>query len=368
MSDELYAGLMSGTSLDAIDAVLVDFATPRPRLLATREHPLPDRLRHRLTELIVNPHQCDLDCLGAAHRELGLRYAEAVNTLLQEAGMAADAVTAIGCHGQTIRHKPGGGHGFTLQIGDGATLAAATGITVVNDFRSADIAHGGEGAPLAPGFHAQVFGGDTLRVIVNIGGIANISIVPADGPVTGFDTGPGNTLLDAWCREHLGRPRDNNGAWAASGTVNEALLDTLLADSYFALPSPKSTGREHFNPAWTNRHLQAGGGSVDAVDVQATLTEVTARTIADAIRARAAGADIYVCGGGAHNACLMERLAANLPGYRVTTTIDLGIGPDWVEAAAFAWLARARLQGEPANCPEVTGAARQTILGAIHAA
>jgi anhydro-N-acetylmuramic acid kinase len=358
---------MTGTSLDGVDAVLADFEQGEPRLIASRAHAMPDDLRERLVAIIDQPARVDLDHLGTAHRQLGVVCAEAVAALLSEAGHSAADIAAIGCHGQTVRHSPDGDLGFTLQIGDAATIATHTGIVTVSDFRSADIALGGQGAPLVPAFHRAAFGAPTPRVIVNIGGIANISVLAADGSVTGFDTGPGNTLLDDWCRRHREQPFDRAGEWGRTGSVLKPLLATLLDDPYFAAPPPKSTGREYFNSGWLGEHLARLDQPPAAGDVQATLTELTARSIAGAIAGRAPDAAVYVCGGGAGNLYLLERLGAALPETTVSTTADLGIDPDWVEAAAFAWLAQARLQGEPGNVPRVTGAAREAVLGAVHA-
>jgi len=366
LNNEHFIGLMTGTSLDAVDAVLASFDDSHATVVATHEEPLPEQLRNQLTELIIKPDDISLDVLGAAHRQLGKVYATAVDQLLTAAGIKKTEIRAIGCHGQTIRHQPEGEHAFTLQIGDGAGLAVLTGITVVNDFRSADVALGGQGAPLAPAFHHFAFAGAEPRVIVNLGGIANITVLDDNGAVSGFDTGPANTLLDLWCNDHIGRPFDEGGDWARSGTCDNDLLDTLLAEPFFALPPPKSTGREHFNRAWLQRYLDAFPTPPQPADVQATLSELTARVVTDAIARQAPGATVYLSGGGAYNSFLAERIAANLPGGRVATTAELGIPPAWVEATAFAWLARARLCAEPGNLPDVTGASRPAVLGAIH--
>lgn len=362
-----YIGLMSGTSLDAIDAVVADF-DKGAQITATLGHPFPPKLRHQLQALINSHDTVNLDELGHIDRDLATTYADAVHALLDSSGMTGADIEAIGCHGQTVRHQPDGPSGFSLQLGNGAALAAATGISVVNDFRNTDIALGGQGAPLVPAFHREVFADPANdRAIVNIGGIANITLLPATGDVSGYDTGPGNTLLDLWCAQHLGKTHDAGGSWAAAGDVDDALLETLLTDSYFAAPAPKSTGREYFNSDWLQRYLDSIPAAPQPADVQATLSELTARTIADAIVANAPGSQVYVCGGGAHNADLMQRIARCLDDCQVSTTADLGIAPDWVEAAAFAWLARARLRNQPGNLPAVTGASRPAILGALHA-
>jgi len=366
MDTPLYIGLMSGTSLDAIDAVVADFDSGT-ELLATLAHPFPLKLRHQLQDLIGAPAQADIADLGHIDRELANAYADAVGTLLTASNIQAASIGAIGCHGQTVCHKPDGPAGFSLQLGNSAALAAASGIPVVNDFRSADIALGGQGAPLVPAFHQHVFAAkDTNRVIVNIGGIANITLLPANGAVSGYDTGPGNTLLDLWCAQHLGKPHDDRGQWAATEEPDLALLETLLTDSYFATDPPKSTGREYFNSDWLNRYLGSIPEQPQPAAVQATLAELTAGTIATAILNSAPGSEVYLCGGGAHNADLVTRIAARLGDHQVADTSRLGIEPDWVEAAAFAWLARARLQNEPGNLPAVTGASRAAVLGALH--
>lgn len=368
MNDELYVGLMSGTSLDAIDAVIVDLQNNSVRLLHQSEYEFPEQLRDRLIMLITQPDDVKLDDLGMIHRELGSAYAAAVKQLLAAAALSPDAIKAIGCHGQTVRHQPDGTVPFTLQLGDAATLATATGIPVVNDFRSADIALGGEGAPLAPAFHQHAFSIDSgSRVIINIGGITNITVLKHTGETEGFDTGPGNTLLDYWCETHFGTRYDDNGCRARAGMVNDTLLDALMADSYFSTAPPKSTGREYFNAAWLTHYVRHAAPDSKPADVLATLTKLTAKTAADAILNYAADADVYVCGGGAANAYLIETLAACLRREAVQTTAALGLAPDWVEAAAFAWLAQARLQHVSGNVPTVTGATRAAILGAVTA-
>jgi len=367
MSDDLYIGLMSGTSLDAVDAVITRFDA-NPIVLASVAHPFPEGLRHRLQQFIVQPEATSLDDLGHAGRELAATYAEAVAAVLRAAQLNSQDIRAIGCHGQTLRHNPNGPSGFTLQLGDAAALAITSGIAVVSDFRSADIALGGQGAPLVPAFHQAVFGIEgTSRAIVNMGGIANITALQANGDIVGCDTGPGNTLLDLWCEQHTGKRHDANGAWAASGSVNDDLLGMLLTDPFFAAPPPKSTGREHFNRTWLQRFLDSAPNQIEAADVQATLVELTAVSIADVAADIADGSEIYLCGGGASNSYLVSRIAVALPGAKVSTTATLGIDPDMVEAAAFAWLARARLNHEPGNVTSITGASRPAILGALHA-
>lgn len=370
-SGERYVGLMSGTSLDGIDAVLVEFDNP-PRLLAAATYALPAALRSQLLALCQSGPD-EIERFGRADRELGLELAQAVRRLLQSAGIAAHEVRAIGSHGQTIRHRPRlasqpEDFPFTLQIGDPTSIAHHTGITTVADFRRRDIAAGGQGAPLVPAFHRAVFGGAEHRVIVNIGGISNITALPAAGLVTGFDTGPGNTLLDGWIQRQRGMAFDADGAWAAGGRLIPALLDALLDDPFFAAAPPKSTGRELFNLPWLERHLHHAAGAAPE-DIQATLAELTARAIADAIHTLPFSAQaVFVCGGGACNQDLMRRLQAHLQPCPLTSTAALGIAPEWVEAVAFAWLARQTLYGRPGNEPTVTGAEKYCTLGAIYPA
>ena len=360
----LYIGLMSGTSMDGIDAALVRFGDPGVELLATHSHPYPDTLRHALGKAVMTPPDEPIPDLGALDRQVGERFRDAANELLQRAGMDAAEVRAIGSHGQTVRHQPDAPRPYTLQIGNPDLIARGTGIVTVGDFRSADIAVGGQGAPLVPPFHDWLFGDvEATRVIVNIGGIANITILGA-GDVRGFDTGPGNTLLDAWIQRHRSLPLDRDGEWAGSGHQLDDVLERLLRYEYFGMEPPKSTGVEEFNLAWlaqfdVDRH--------EPVDVQATLAELTARSIADHVQRYAAdAAELYICGGGAHNVDLVARLARNLPDTRVSSTADVGLDPDWVEAVAFAWLAMRTMEGLTGNLPSVTGASRKVVLGEIH--
>jgi anhydro-N-acetylmuramic acid kinase len=365
MSD-LYIGLMSGTSLDGIDAALVDFSSGSLNILQTHQHAYPEALRSRLVCAISEPATCSINEVGQLHSWTGQCFRDAANALLEIAGIDAAAVRAIGSHGQTLRHQPNAEHPFSLQIGDAALIAAGTGITTVADFRAADIALGGQGAPLAPLFHEWLFRRPgTNRCVLNIGGIANLTILPGDDrPTLGFDTGPGNTLLDAWTRRHLGEPYDDDGRWAAAGTVDERLLQRLLEDPYFALPAPKSTGFEYFNLGWLDT---AGIIDADPADVQATLCALTAASSAEAIREPANRiTEVLVCGGGVHNSELLRLLEARLAGVDVLSTATAGLNPDWVEAAAFAWLAMRRLQRLPGNLPAVTGARKATVLGAVH--
>lgn len=363
---ELYIGLMSGTSLDGVDAVLADISAPDSiRLLDTRYLAFPDALREQLLALHA-PQPDEIHLAACAANALANLYAEPVRALLD--GVAPGTVRAIGCHGQTLRHRPDAG--YSLQIGNASLLAELTGVTVVSDFRSRDIAAGGQGAPLVPAFHAQTLRDSTIhRVVANIGGIANITDLPAHGTTRGWDTGPGNMLLDAWSLRHTGKHYDAGGAWAASGTLDAALFDALLTHEYLQRPLPKSAGREQFNLEWLDSVLAGLGRTVTPVDVQATLLEWTAATLCDAVRSECADArELYVCGGGAHNDALMERIRTRLPGVRVDTTARLGVEPDWVEALAFAWLARQTLHHASGNLPAVTGARGERILGAIHPA
>ncbi|HSC79825.1 MAG TPA: anhydro-N-acetylmuramic acid kinase, partial [Chitinolyticbacter sp.] len=361
MSDApYYIGLMTGTSLDGIDAALVDFTTVTPRLVAAQGRPLPQSLRSKLQRLQASSDD-ELHLAALAGNELADCYAEAVLALLLRAGVDPAHVAAIGNHGQTVRHRPEAG--YTVQLGNHARLAELTGISVVGDFRSRDVAAGGQGAPLVPAFHQALFADPARhRVVVNIGGIANLTDLPTRADATGFDTGPGNVLLDAWIELHQGQRYDSNGQWAATGQVLDDLLDVLLAESYFLLPAPKSTGRDLFHLRWLQGRLS---GRHDAPqDVQATLVALTVRTIADAILLQAPGVkEVFVCGGGAHNVLLMQGLATALPGIAVSTTAQLGVDPDWVEAYAFAWLAQRCVTRQTGNLPQVTGAKGARVLG-----
>lgn len=363
-----YVGLISGTSLDGIDAALVRIDDSKLDLLQSHQHEYPEALRERLLRAVHDPDACALDELGELDTWVGECFRDAALALIDSAGIAAESIVAIGSHGQTIRHRPDLTHRFTMQIGDPATICAGTSITTVADFRRSDMALGGEGAPLTPAFHDWLFRDSAeSRIVLNIGGIANITILSAgDSTVLGFDTGPGNTLLDAWVREHRDQRFDDNGTWAASGTVDQSLLSELRADGWFAKDPPKSTGFEYFNLSWLRR-ANSFSETIDQADVQATLSELTAISVGDAIRKHAPGASrIYVCGGGVHNADLLQRLAAQLPGVEIGSSKAAGLDPDWVEAAAFAWLAKQRLDEQPGNQPAVTGASRFAVLGAIY--
>ncbi|HJP97712.1 MAG TPA: anhydro-N-acetylmuramic acid kinase [Rhodanobacteraceae bacterium] len=361
----LYLGLISGTSADGIDAALVRFV-PRLEVVAARTFAYPDELRARILALARHRAEISLENLGRLDQEIGERFAAAASALLREAGVPPGEVEAIGSHGQTACHRPEGPHPFTLQLGDPNVIVERTGIVTVADFRRADVAAGGQGAPLLPALHASVLAdAATPRAILNLGGIANLTLLAPDEPVIGFDTGPANCLLDAWSLRARGAPRDEGGAWARSGRADEALLSRLLEDPYFAAAPPKSTGREYFNLDWLDARLPA---RLDAADVQATLLRLSACSIAGALRANAPDTrEVYACGGGVHNTALMDALRNELSGSRLETTAARGLDPDFVEAAGFAWLARARLQGLPGNLPSVTGARGPRALGAVYA-
>jgi anhydro-N-acetylmuramic acid kinase len=361
----LFLGLISGTSADGIDAALVRFA-PKLEVLAARTFPCPDDLQARILALARSRADITLDDFGHLDVEIGARFAAAASGLLREAGVASRAVAAIGSHGQTVCHRPHGPLPFTLQLGDPNVIAERTGIVTVADFRRADVAAGGQGAPLLPALHAAVLADSaTPRAVLNLGGIGNLTLLVPGKPVIGFDTGPANCLLDAWSMRVRNVPRDEGGAWAESGRVDDALLARLLGDAYFAAPPPKSTGREYFNLDWLDARLP---GPIEAADVQATLLQLSARSIADALRRNAPDVrELYACGGGVHNEALMAAVRAALPNVAVATTAALGLDPDFVEAAGFAWLARARLEGMPGNLPSVTGARGPRVLGGIYA-
>ena len=360
---EHYIGLMSGTSLDGVDAVLVDFSGDQCRIIGKSFLPFDQSMRDRLMAIQgAQPNELHLAALLG--NDLARLYAKCVHKLMDAERLSAGAAIAIGCHGQTIRHRPE--TGYTIQLCNGALLAELTGTVVVCDFRSRDIAAGGQGAPLVPAFHHSVFAHSSVhRVVVNIGGIANITDLNG-GKALGFDTGPGNMLMDSWAQLHLGKSYDKDGAWGRSGRCLDDLLQTMLAHKFFSSKPPKSTGRELFNSAWLNDHLS---GNENPRDVQATLLALTAVSIAQAVNAYCKGAkELYVCGGGAANSALIECIARELPEMSIASTAILGIDPDRVEACAFAWLARQALLLRPGNLPPVTGAAGPRVLGAIYPA
>ncbi|MEO1766931.1 anhydro-N-acetylmuramic acid kinase [Thiobacter aerophilum] len=360
----LVIGLMSGTSLDGVDAVLGDFSHTIPKTLGHVQLGFDPELREELLAL-NEPGPNELERAALAANRLAEHYTQAVKELLAQTGLRPDQIAAIGAHGQTVRHRPE--LGYTLQLNNPALLAERTGIRVVADFRSRDLAAGGQGAPLVPAFHAAVFShAEKHRVIVNIGGIANLTDLPPGGNVTGFDCGPGNLLMDAWCQRHTGQPYDVGGSWAASGTPLPQLLAGLLDDPFFRAPPPKSTGRDHFNLAWLEAQLSA---AFAPQDVQATLLRLTAQAIHDAVQRHMAGAEeIWLCGGGARNTALVNTLrhAFAASATPVALTDALGVAAEWVEALAFAWLAWRTLHGAPGNLPAVTGATHPCVLGAIY--
>ncbi len=370
MADELYIGLMTGTSVDAIDIALCSFADKRPNLIDAHNHALQPHTKKSIRSLF-QPGNNEIDSLGKLDIQLATEYADAVRGILNSNALDHRQITAIGCHGQTIRHRPTRNKGdrpFTLQIGDPNTLAARTGIQVVADFRRKDITLGGEGAPLAPGFHQYLAEGLSKPIgFLNIGGIANVTVMHEDRrEVIGFDTGPGNALLDYWAKKHLGKDFDEYGEWASRGTISQSLLAELLSHSFFKSPPPKSTGKEEFTPAW----LEASISSINSTalapeDVQSTLTELTAITITDQLRIYSPLNKLYLCGGGVHNEFLIQQISDKLPDTAIFSTESLGIHPDWVEACAFAWLAKKRIHGEPGNIPSVTGAEHAAVLGGV---
>lgn len=361
----LYIGVMSGTSLDGMDIALIE-QTSHTRLLATLYRPMPTELRSELLALCSSGPD-ELARAAIAEQRWVELAASSITDLLNQQQLEASQIRAIGSHGQTVRHEPG--RGFTIQIGNPALLVELTGISVVGDFRRRDVAAGGQGAPLVPAFHQALFGeNDRHTAVLNIGGFSNLSLLSPGQEVLGFDSGPGNVLLDAWIQHQQGHSYDRNGAWAATGSVYPELLQQLLSDPFFATQGPKSTGRELFNLEWLLAHLRQLP-PIPAQDVQATLVELTARSIIGALRnAQTHTDDLLVCGGGAHNVCLMERLAALVPETQVSSTASRGVDPDWVEAMAFAWLAHCALEGIPGNRPSVTGAHGLRVLGAIYPA
>ncbi len=375
-----YIGLISGTSVDGLDAALVEIgADERVRLVDGITHPFEPALTSTIKSLIQDGGG-SFERIGDADARVALACAEACEALLARTGTPPEEIAAVGSHGQTVWHDTEADPPFTIQIGDPARIAARTGLTVVGDFRRRDVAEGGQGAPLVPPFHAAAFGSaNERRTVLNLGGIANLTVLDGDaagvvngqegaqGAVRGFDSGPANALLDAWHEKHRGGACDASGAWARSGKLCQPLLDRLLTDPYFAAPPPKSTGKEKFRLSWVEAHVGALDDAPPLADVQATLAELSARTIADAVGRHAPGTQrVLVCGGGIHNDYLMYRLRALLGHIELNSTADYGIAPDMVEAAAFAWLARRRLAGEPGSLASVTGAARDCVLGGVY--
>ncbi len=363
---DLFIGLMSGTSQDAVDGILARI--PNGRVLepvASHSQPLPPSLRREL-DALQGRGGGGLDQALYLHHEIGCLFAECALGLLATAGVPASAVRAIGSHGQTVRHAPNGPSPHSLQIGNAALIAARTGIATVADFRSSDIAAGGQGAPLAPVFHQAMFGGRAGRAVLNLGGMANVSILGADSALaSGWDTGPGNVLLDAWVQRHLQQACDAQGRFAASGAVDADLLGVLLAHPYISVPPPKSTGREDFNLAWLDG-LLATLPPLAPATVQATLAEFTAACVALALAHAPTVDELLVCGGGVRNVDLMRRIAARLPKINVASTASAGVDPQWVEALGFAWLARQRIHEQALDLRGITGARRPVILGCVY--
>ena len=369
-SKRIFIGLMSGTSLDGIDAVAVSFQNALPTLLGAVTTRFPADIQQSLQGLCI-PGDNEIERMGEMDIVLAHEFARAVKDLLSQSGLTTKDITAIGNHGQTVRHRPNQKFPFTLQIGDPSVLAELTGIVTVADFRRADMAAGGQGAPLVPAYHAHLFQDEEIdRVIVNIGGIANLTWLPAlckSDKLLGYDTGPGNILMNLWIQEQLNRAYDDRGQLAASGNINAPLLQACITDPFFQLSPPKSTGREYFNLDWLKRKLDVLGSTLSSSDVQATLCELSARTIADSIKKSAPTVnEIYICGGGVHNTHLVDRIKELIPDVLIDSTEALGTNPDYVEAITFAWLAQQTLVRRPGNLPEVTGAARGKILGGIY--
>ncbi|MDG0968286.1 MAG: anhydro-N-acetylmuramic acid kinase [Porticoccaceae bacterium] len=364
----IYVGLMSGTSMDSIDAVAIDFQNSHIQMIGSHSHPIPNTLKQDILAL-CQPGVDNIDLYGRTDRALGHLFSDATLALLEKTNINTKQVIAIGSHGQTIRHQPPEkSHGFTLQIGDPNIIAIKTKCAVVADFRRADMALGGQGAPLVPAFHHHYFADPRKhRIILNIGGIANITVLK-NNTCSGFDTGPGNLLLDSWCLKNTGQPFDDKGAWADTGNLSRALVDQLKLHPFFELEPPKSTGREVFNASWLEQQLT--GHTLPAEDIQASLIAFSVETISEAIaRIGEPVDDILVCGGGAFNTALITALEKNVAPYgqpNVSSTSALRVDPEWVEACAFAWLAKQRIELKTANIPSVTGASRATVLGALY--
>ena len=359
-----FVGLISGTSVDGIDAVVLALRNSQLEIIACHDEPYPETLRLAVLSL-CHPGINEIDRLGIVDRDVADSFAKAALAVISKAGLKVSDIAAIGSHGQTIRHRPSEDRTFTLQIGDANRIAELTGITTIADFRRRDVAAGGQGAPLTPAFHRVAFGiSGNATAVVNIGGISNITLLDDGDNLVGFDSGPGNTLMDAWVRKHLDQAFDQNGAWADSGRADEPLLERCLDDPYFSAPAPKSTGPEYFNLAWLEERLDMLPDPIPPEDVQRTLLELTARSIAATLDNESI-AQLAVCGGGAKNTPLMNRLSELLYPTQVITTQALGIDPDWVEAAAFAWLASRTVDNLPGNEPSVTGATGYRVLGAV---
>jgi len=367
-----YIGIMSGTSLDGIDIAITRFSgAGKFHFIAAQTFPFPEQLYNTL-KILISQQGCHFQELGNIDIALGQLIGQSINQLLVEENLTAKDITAIGSHGQTLFHSPTGDFPFSLQIGNANVISEVTGITTVADFRQRDIAAGGQGAPLVPAFHQALFASTIEdRVIVNIGGISNITHIPSDPnkAVIGFDTGPGNVLIDYWTQLHLNKSYDDGGQWAASGKCNDHYLSLLINEPFFRMAAPKSTGRELFNPQWLKQIADKYTPEISAVDVQATLVEFTAQTLCNDIKKYAdSSSHIYICGGGAHNDYLLSRLQQLLIGKQLSTTEKLGLNPNWVEACAFAWLAYRTMNKQTGNLPTVTGATHPVVLGAIHPA
>lgn len=369
MASSIYIGMISGTSMDAIDCALVDFSDSRPYQLDFINTEIPHDLREKLLRLCED-HDSQIPLLGETDVEFARQLALSVDHILDLNGLKPSQIAAIGSHGQTVRHQPQQGNSstpFTLQIGDPNTIAELTGITTVSDFRRRDLAAGGQGAPIVPAFHREIFSSaEHNRVIVNIGGMSNITLLGNTGTISGYDTGPGNVLMDIWIQEHQGHPYDSDGKWAQSGKVNEVLLELMLEEAYFALPSPKSTGRELFNKQWLENKLAEVKNLPSLQDVQATLLALTVQTISDAILNELKQGEVIVCGGGASNRFLMQSLTNALPTFEVMTSSALGVMEDSMEAVAFAWLAWQTMMQRPVDFTKITGSAHPVIAGGVY--
>ena len=363
--DEHYIGMLSGTSRDGVDSVLMNYSHGKMQILHASCVQYPAAIRQKLDQLLETGKAPTKDVASLLDETLGRFFARTAQNLVAEAGMEMRDIHAIGSHGQNVWHQPWGDHPVSMQLGRPDLIAKNTSTTTVGNFRNADVQAGGQGAPLAPLLHQGIFySAAEDRAVLNIGGIANLSILPAEGGVTGYDCGPGNCLMDAWCRRHLQKDYDDNGRWAAKGQVDTALLERMLADPYFSQSTPKSTGLECFNIDWLDKML--GDSELDEMNVQTTLAELTALSIATSLKGSGEPARLLVCGGGVHNAFLMHRLAAVLPDVIVETTSRYGVDPDWVEGLLFAWLARERMHERLQNTPPITGARHPVLLGDIH--
>lgn len=363
---DLYIGLISGTSVDGIDCALVDCSQRIPRLLESHCEPLESDLRQAILDLCEGS-EIQLNNLGQTHIRVGRAFAAGTNALLTKAGIEATAIKAIGSHGQTVWHQPDGDYPFTLQLGDANTIAQLSGITTVADLRGRDMVVGGQGAPLAPLLHRQAFHSQNVdRAVINIGGISNITVLPRSGDCLAYDTGPGNVLMDYWINKHQGKSYDADGEWASSGTFNLSLLNALLDEPYFTREVPKSTGRELFNGHWLESKLETLGQDIAPHDVQATLLTLTVMTLVSDLSRFCNPSEVYICGGGAYNKALMSELAKVASDYSVATTAELGIDPDWVEAIAFAWMAKEAIAGRPIDTSAFTGAKEPVLLGGIY--